>query len=82
MNSGTKDALKQGGWGALDNRGLSGVEASEADDAFILKMLAPLREARVWLPSATPEGVTDLRLHRVIIATGKDAVGLELRAGK
>jgi hypothetical protein len=39
-------------------------------DAELLRGLAPLREARVWLPDATPAHVTDLRLYRLMIRGG------------
>jgi hypothetical protein len=51
------------------------------DDATILRHLAPLRAARVWLPSAAPQGVTDLRIHRVMVTGGRDAT-VEFTAGK
>jgi hypothetical protein len=51
------------------------------DDATILRHLAPLRAARVWLPSAAPAGVTDLRIHRVMASGGRDAV-VEFKAVK
>ncbi len=65
------------GAGPLANRG--GV-----DDATLLRHLAPLRQARVWLPDAAPAGVTDLRIHRVMFRGGGGAAGgavVELRAG-
>lgn len=55
------------GSGPLDNRG--GV-----DDATILRHLAPLRQARVWLPATIPAGVTDVRIERVMASGGRDAV--------
>jgi hypothetical protein len=55
------------GSGPLEDRG--GV-----DDATLLRHLAPLRAARVWLPAAAPAGVTDVRLHRVMVSGGRDAV--------
>lgn len=61
------------GAGPLDDRG--GV-----DDATILKHLAPLRKARVWLPAETPAGATDVRIHRVMVAGGGPAA-VEIRAG-
>jgi hypothetical protein len=45
-------------------------------------MLADLREYRIAAGGLAPPGATDLRLHRVLIACGKDGVGLELRGGK
>jgi hypothetical protein len=62
------------GSGPLDNRG-------KVDDETIVRHLAPLREARVWLPEAAPAGVTDVRLHRIMVNGGRDAV-VEFRAGK
>lgn len=57
------------GSGPLDNRG--GV-----DDATILRHLAPLRQARVWLPATTaaPAGVTDVHIQRVMASGGRDAI--------
>ena len=66
-------AKSKSGAGPLDDRG--GV-----DDATILKHLAPLRKARVWLPAETPAGVTDVRIHRVMIAGGHPAA-VEIRSG-
>lgn len=63
------------GYGALDNRGT-------ADDDFIRRMLSPLREGRIWFPTETNPGVTDLQMHRVIVSVGKGGRGVELRAGK
>lgn len=66
-------AKSESGAGRLDDRG--GV-----DDATILEHLAPLRQADVWLPSETPTGATDVRIHRVMIAGGRPAA-VEIRAG-
>lgn len=60
------------GSGPLDNRG--GV-----DDATILRHLAPLRAARVWLPATVPAGITDVHIERVMASGGRDAI-VELRA--
>ena len=49
------------------------------DDATILRHLAPLRAARVWLPSPRPPGVTDVRIHRLMASGGREAT-VELRA--
>jgi len=39
-------------------------------DEFLLKMLAPLRACRVWLPSDNaPPGTTNLRLNRLILSS-------------
>jgi hypothetical protein len=70
MNSGTKGV---DGFSVLDNRGKS-------DDAFVLKMLAPLREARVWRPVGNIPGVTATEFHRVNIGGGKASIGIALRA--
>ncbi|MHB1038290.1 MAG: glycosyl hydrolase family 28-related protein [Pirellulales bacterium] len=72
VNSGLAGATTaSGGFDHLANRG-------PADEAFILRMLQPLREARVWYPSQTPEGATDVRLARVICRAGKGSVAVEL----
>lgn len=65
-------AKSRSGAGPLDDRG--GV-----DDATILKHLAPLRKARVWLPAETQAGVTDVRIHRVMISGGSPAA-VEIRS--
>jgi hypothetical protein len=44
------------------------------DDATILRHLAPLRAARLWLPAAGHAGVTDVRIHRVMATGGRGAV--------
>jgi hypothetical protein len=62
------------GSGPLEDRG--GV-----DDDTIVRHLAPLRAARVWLPAAAPAGVTDVRIQRVMVSGGRDAV-VEFRAGR
>jgi hypothetical protein len=74
INSGVKGNVKNG-FGVLDNRG-------QCDEPFLRRMLKPLREGRIWLPGPVVEGLTDLYVHRVICNTGKDGVGVELRAGK
>jgi hypothetical protein len=66
-------AKSKSGSGPLGDRG--GV-----DDATILKHLAPLRQAGVWLPTETPTGVTDVRIHRVMVTGGRPAA-VEIRAG-
>ncbi|MBN2476807.1 MAG: hypothetical protein JXB62_19525 [Pirellulales bacterium] len=43
------------------------------DDATILRHLAPLRAARVWLPAETKAGLTDVRIHRLMVSGGRDA---------
>ena len=61
-------AKSQSGAGPLDNRGA-------VDDATLLRHLAPLRTARVWLPdNSVPLTVTDLRIHRVMAGGGNGAV--------
>jgi len=71
LNGGSESGLK-GGFGRLDNRG-------QADEAFLLAMLGPLRTARLWEPGAAAAGVTNVRLHRVISTAGKDTTCVELR---
>ena len=66
-------AKSKSGAGPLDERG--GV-----DDATIIKHLAPLREARVWLPAEAPAGVADVQIHRVMVTGGRPAA-VEIRAG-
>jgi hypothetical protein len=66
-------AKSKSGSGPLDDRG--GV-----DDATILKHLAPLRQAGVWLPTETPTGLTDVRIHRVMVTGGRPAA-VEICAG-
>ena len=63
------DPAKSGsGAGPLENRGT-------VDDATLLRHLAPLRAARVWLPDASvPNDATDLRIHRVMASGGHGAV--------
>ena len=43
------------------------------DDATLLRHLAPLRKARVWLPAAEA-GAMDVRIHRLMASGGRDAV--------
>ena len=61
------------GSGPLENRG-------RVDDATILRHLAPLRAARVWLPGDSAPGASDVRLYRIMASGGRDAV-VEFRAG-
>jgi hypothetical protein len=49
-------------------------------EAALLRHLAPLREARVWLPGESSAHATDLRIHRVMASGGQGAV-VEFRAG-
>ena len=67
-------AKSRSGAGPLDDRGV-------VDDATILKHLAPLRAARVWLPEEGPAGVTCVRIQRVMVQGGCEAA-VEFRAGK
>jgi hypothetical protein len=56
-------------------------DAGPADEPFILKMLAPLRECRVWVPSAaSPPGKTDLRLHRLVLSSSNGGCCLDLQS--
>jgi len=66
-------AKSASGAGPLENRGT-------VDDATLLRHLAPLRAARVWLPDASrPANTTDLRIHRLMAIGGHGAV-VEFRA--
>jgi len=67
-------AKSKSGAGPLDDRGC-------VDDATIIKHLAPLRKARVWLPAEAPAGVTDVQIHRVMVTSGRPAA-VEIRAGR
>ncbi|MDH7503764.1 MAG: glycosyl hydrolase family 28-related protein [Verrucomicrobiota bacterium] len=61
-------AKSASGAGPLDNRGT-------VDDATVLRHLAPLRAARVWLSdSPLPTNVTDICIHRVMASGGHGAV--------
>lgn len=61
-------AKSASGAGPLENRGT-------VDDATILRHLAPLRTAGVWLPDASvPANATDLRIYRVMAGGGHGAV--------
>ncbi len=64
------------GSGPLENHG--GV-----DDSTILRHLAPLRQARVWLPGdkPLPPGATDVRIYRVMVSGGHETT-VEFRAGR
>lgn len=73
MNSGLEGALEQGGFGRLENRG-------SEDEIFILEMLKPLREAKIWLLGKPQEGKTAVYIHRVMIDVSKEGVGIELNA--
>ncbi len=66
-------AKSASGAGPLEDRGT-------VDDATLLRHLAPLRAARVWLPDGSvPRQATDLRLHRVM-ASGGHATVVEFRS--
>jgi hypothetical protein len=67
-------ANQRGGFDTLEDRGA-------ASDAFIRRMLEPLRRARIRLPEVPRAGTTGVQLHRVICSAGKEGVGVELRAG-
>jgi hypothetical protein len=74
---GAKDsAFEKGGFGRLED------QKSKNDGALIRKGLAPLREARIWLPGNTKARVTDLRVHRVVVGAGQGGAGVVLRAGR
>ncbi len=66
-------AKSASGSGPLENRGT-------VDDETLLRHLAPLRAARVWLPNApVSTNITDLRIFRVMASGGTGAV-VEFRA--
>ena len=64
---------RHGGFDYLDDRGA-------ADDAYLLRMLKPLHDARNWLPGEVAPSKTNVEFHRVLIATGNDGVGVDLQA--
>jgi hypothetical protein len=52
------------------------------DDETLLRHLAPLRAARVWLANASVStNITDLRIYRVMASGGSGAV-VEFRAAR
>ena len=74
---GAKDsAFEKAGFGRLQD------QKSKDDAALIRHALAPLRQARIWLPEDVKAGTTDLCLHRVIVGASKGGRGVVLRAGK
>ena len=91
MNT-TRQGLFRGGFGFLDNRWSAGAAAGgtatnggAADtmsEGALLRHLAPLRAARVWLPEEVeiPAAATDLEIYRVMAIGGGRAV-VEFRAG-
>lgn len=52
---------------------VSAADENAVPDAELLRDLAPLRAARVWLPGNVPAGATDLRIYRVMISGGQNA---------
>jgi hypothetical protein len=86
MNSNVKGLMKDG-FGFLENiddpAEASAVSGSRGtvSDAALLRHLAPLREARVWLPGEVPAHTTNLRIYRVM-ATGSRGAVVEFRAGQ
>ena len=76
MNSGTPGAAKMekgsDGFAYLDDRG-------DAPGPWVARMVQPILDARIWTPGATPAGVTNVQLHRVICMSGKGMVDVELR---
>jgi hypothetical protein len=75
MNSPVKGLMKDG-FSSLGNIG----NPADVSDAALLRHLAPLRAARVWLPDEAPAHATNLRIYRVMVTGGKGAV-VEFRAG-
>jgi hypothetical protein len=66
-------ARSASGAGPLENRGT-------VDDTTLLRHLAALRAARVWLPGGpVPTNATDFRIHRVMAGGGRGAV-IEFRS--
>jgi hypothetical protein len=59
------------GSGPLDDQGT-------VDDATLLRHLAPLRSARVWVPGGASAGTTNIQLHRVM-ASGEHGATVEFR---
>ncbi|HZO87654.1 MAG TPA: glycosyl hydrolase family 28-related protein [Chthonomonadaceae bacterium] len=72
VNYASQDTTRKSGFQTLEARGVT-------DDAFILSMLRPLRAARVPLPTASPAGITNVRLHRVRCTAGRGTVAVEFR---
>lgn len=71
---------------ALCNMNMSGEKTyailparGRSGEDFVRRMAAPLRAAVPAFPSGAPEGVTDVRIHRIICSTGKNTIGVELR---
>lgn len=56
-------------------------DSGGVDDATIVCHLAPLREARAWLPADTRAKVTDVRIHRLMASGGRGAT-VEFRSGQ
>lgn len=89
MNT-SRQGLFQRGFGFLGNlwtaggARLPGAEVGATNDtipdAALLRHLAPLREAHVWLPGNVPAAATDLEIYRVMAIGGGRAV-VEFRAG-
>lgn len=94
MNTQREGIFKTGGFAFLDDlpSGVPGPQSgaplsttkappSRLADSTLLQHLAPLREARVWLPGDGLAHATDLRIYRVM-ATGGAGATVEFRAGK
>lgn len=56
-------------------------DSGGVDDATIVCHLAPLREARAWLPADTRAKVTDVRIHHLMASGGRGAT-VEFRSGQ
>jgi len=52
---------------------------TDASDAAILEGLKVLRAARIDPPNARPPNVTDVKMFRVSVGTGKDKTTVEIR---
>ena len=60
------------GFATLDDQG-------QADDAFVLRMVSPLRQSRIWLPQGdVPADRTRVCLRRVIVSFAAGGCGVDL----
>jgi hypothetical protein len=81
-NMNSTDSMKlKGGFGSLADLWTAGSAPAGPviPEAALLEHLAPLREARVWLPGKVPAHATDLQIYRVFATGGPGAV-VEFRA--
>jgi Pectate lyase superfamily protein len=59
--------------GLVKTADASAADENAVSDAELLHDLAPLREARVWLPGKVLPGATDLQIYRVMADGGQSA---------